>query len=213
MNQPSNRIREYRRARAMSLQELAERVGTSKSQIDKLERGQRRLTSEWMVRLAGPLECDPRALIDLSELDLHGLGPEAATFAYGTGPMLPVRGLARRDDDSEKLYFTSDPIDHVARPPVLMHTRDAYALYVVDTSMMPMYRPRQVLFVNPHKPAAAECGVVMTLRDNSVLIRQLVKQKKNDITVRAYGQRSGDTEIPLAQIASCHLIVGSIEPQ
>ncbi|MDD5585610.1 MAG: S24 family peptidase [Alphaproteobacteria bacterium] len=66
MPQPVNPIRTLRLARGLSLQQLAEAAGTSKSQIDKLEKGVRRLTVDWMVRLAKPLGCDPRDLIPAS---------------------------------------------------------------------------------------------------------------------------------------------------
>lgn len=63
-----NRIREWRQKRGWSLQQLADAIGTSKSQVDKLEKGTRRLTVEWMVRLATPLDCDPRELMVSSSL-------------------------------------------------------------------------------------------------------------------------------------------------
>jgi len=67
MTQSPNRIREKRQTLGWSLQQLADASGTSKSQIDKLEKGLRRLTVDWMVRLAKPLGCDPRDLIPVGE--------------------------------------------------------------------------------------------------------------------------------------------------
>ncbi|MEJ0062123.1 MAG: helix-turn-helix transcriptional regulator [Alphaproteobacteria bacterium] len=58
-----NHIRFWRQKRGWTLQQLAEAAGTTKAQVDKLERGSRRLTVDWMVRLAKPLGCDPRALM------------------------------------------------------------------------------------------------------------------------------------------------------
>lgn len=54
-----NRIREIRESARISVDELAERVGTSGTQIRRLESGERRLTQEWMERLASALECSP----------------------------------------------------------------------------------------------------------------------------------------------------------
>lgn len=54
-----NRIREIRRDLSLSQEKLAERVGTSKAQISKLETSQRRLTDFWLFRLADALECAP----------------------------------------------------------------------------------------------------------------------------------------------------------
>lgn len=56
------RIRALRQARGWSLQQLADRVGASKPQIDKLERGSRRLTGDWIRRVAEALEVEPEAL-------------------------------------------------------------------------------------------------------------------------------------------------------
>lgn len=47
-----NRIRELRERRDLSLQALADMVGSSAQQMHRLERGERRLSDHWMERLA-----------------------------------------------------------------------------------------------------------------------------------------------------------------
>lgn len=58
-----NRIRELREAYGLTSDELAERVGTSGAQIRRLEQGVRRLTTDWMERLAEALQCSPADFI------------------------------------------------------------------------------------------------------------------------------------------------------
>ncbi len=58
-----NRIRELRKARGLTLKRMAELLGTSNQQISHLEKGRRRLTLEWMERIAEPLECHPSDLL------------------------------------------------------------------------------------------------------------------------------------------------------
>lgn len=58
-----NRIAEVRRARGLTLKRLAELVGTSNQQISHLEKGRRRLTVEWMERIAKALDCHPFDLL------------------------------------------------------------------------------------------------------------------------------------------------------
>ena len=58
-----NRIREWRKARGMTLKQLAESVGTSNQQISHLEKGRRRLSLEWMERIADALGCHPSDLL------------------------------------------------------------------------------------------------------------------------------------------------------
>jgi DNA-binding XRE family transcriptional regulator len=58
-----NRLSELRRHKGLSQQALALLVGTGKSQIVKLERGERRLDLHWIERLSRALEVPPQALI------------------------------------------------------------------------------------------------------------------------------------------------------
>lgn len=55
----SNRIKELRLAQGWSMEALAQAANTTKSQISKLEKGERRLSQEWMERLALALGCAP----------------------------------------------------------------------------------------------------------------------------------------------------------
>lgn len=52
-----NRVREWRHRKGLSIEALARRSRTTASQISKLERGDRRLTVDWMTRLAEALGC------------------------------------------------------------------------------------------------------------------------------------------------------------
>jgi transcriptional regulator with XRE-family HTH domain len=84
------RIRALRQARGWSLQQLAERVGVSKPQIDKLERGTRRLTDDWIRRIAAALEVAPEALSAAApvraQMDTPTRRPEPEPFPESTGP-------------------------------------------------------------------------------------------------------------------------------
>lgn len=58
-----NRLREFRKARGLTLEQVAEAVGTSHQQVQRLETGARRLTLEWLTRLAAAMEYEPADLI------------------------------------------------------------------------------------------------------------------------------------------------------
>lgn len=59
----TNRIRELRDMLGWNAEELASRAGTTMKQIYRLESGERRLTLDWMNRLAAALGCAPGDLI------------------------------------------------------------------------------------------------------------------------------------------------------
>src|SRR3954447_3389753 len=80
-----NRIREFRDRAGLTMQALAERAGTSAPQINKLEKGERRMTVDWMIRLAPALGVDPKELLpDAAPADWTDPRPLA-----GPGAVLP----------------------------------------------------------------------------------------------------------------------------
>jgi len=209
-----NRIREYRQARGWSLQRLADAAGTSKGQIDKLEKGARRLTVDWMVRLAKPLQCDPRDFMgDAAQEKFQSLhfGGGNTAKNQASGALIPVRGLVRGKNKSD-FVLTPGAVDYVARPYYLAHAKDAYAFYVADDGMAPMYRRRQLLFVNPYKLPSAGGGVVILGKKGEVLIRVLIAMRPNGIAVRVYRPRMREMTIATKDIAAIHAVAGTVEP-
>lgn len=65
---PPNRLRYWRDALKLSRKDLATRVNTSPGQIQKLETGERKLTQEWMERIAPVLGRHPADLMPEHEL-------------------------------------------------------------------------------------------------------------------------------------------------
>jgi len=61
-----NRIKELREANNLSQDDLGEKAGTTGQQIGRLEKGKRKLTQEWMSRLAPHLKVTPDELLPLS---------------------------------------------------------------------------------------------------------------------------------------------------
>lgn len=58
----ANRIKELRKARDLTLEQVAERAGTTFQQVQRLENSERRLTDDWMRRIALALDVPPAAL-------------------------------------------------------------------------------------------------------------------------------------------------------
>jgi len=63
MNGKRNRIAEFRKRQGLSQEALADRLGTGRSTIVKLEHGTLRLKQDWMERLAKALHCKPYELL------------------------------------------------------------------------------------------------------------------------------------------------------
>lgn len=221
-------MRELRQAAGLSQEKLAEMAGTSQPQINKLETGQRKLTVDWAVKLAGPLGVEPAVLLGLD-------GPTAATAQapsqrparlslpplLRTAPLpqaqaqaaasMPVRAAARGGVDQE-MFLEDGPIDWIARPDYLKNARDPYAMYVVGESMMPRFRPAQLLHVNPHKPPAAGSGVVVVKCNKAVLVKEFVRRGADMVILREYRPADREFSVPLEEIDTLHTVVGLQEP-
>lgn len=101
----ANRIQEWRNKRGMSQIALAEAAGTTAPQINKLENGERKLTQEWLERLAPPLEVLPSDLL-----------PENFSRPYLSPAEQRILDMYRSLDDTEQVRWFkafraySDPI-------------------------------------------------------------------------------------------------------
>lgn len=80
----TNRIQALRKQKGLSQQALAKRIGTSGQQVGNLEAGRRKLTQDWMERLAAGLECGPA---DLLGFPLNS--PGARSTALPNAPQPP----------------------------------------------------------------------------------------------------------------------------
>jgi phage repressor protein C with HTH and peptisase S24 domain len=213
-----NRIREWRRRRDLTLEQLGAVLGTSNQQISRLEKGERRLTVDWLLRFAKALQVDPDDLLDPAD---RLRGPRASgdddmrqpignpSAASGLSDRIPVLGAARGGADQE--MYLDDPIDWVHRPTMLRDVRGAYAIYVVGESMTPRYRPGTLLFVNPFKPPRWENGVVIQMLDRTVLVKEFLGFTPQELKLLQYNP---ETELTLQRetISVVHTVVGTQEP-
>lgn len=66
-----NFIAQIRKEKKITQEELAERAGTSKVQISRLETGTRRLNSTWLERIAASLDVQPYELLPHDEVKVQ----------------------------------------------------------------------------------------------------------------------------------------------
>lgn len=62
-----NHLQTLREARGLTLRQLADRVGASRQHMSSLERGGRRLTADWLLRLSQGLDCHPCEILGADE--------------------------------------------------------------------------------------------------------------------------------------------------
>jgi phage repressor protein C with HTH and peptisase S24 domain len=220
-----NRIREFRDRANLSMQALAERAGTSAPQINKLEKGERKLTVDWMIRLGRALNVEPR---DLMVTDFPGSGmsdseqssahrfdlPSSMSVSaveFGK-PDLPVRGRAQGGATGVLMIPTEQPaVDWTYRPPQLRGVPDAFAVFAYDDSMHPMYKHGQTLWVHPHLPVKPGDGVLIIKRSDEAIIKELVRRTESELVLKQYRPREEQFSLPQEEIRVIYRIVGALD--
>jgi phage repressor protein C with HTH and peptisase S24 domain len=211
----ANRIREHRERLKLTMEELGSRVGTSKQQISKLEKRERALTQTWLEKLASALGVPPVELLPPEHFHTTERGaaralgtvrPSASGAGFELVPTMPLRET-RRVPEAQCVRFKDDVVTFVSRPAALDHARDAYAVYVFDDSMEPRYEPGDLLYVNPHLPANPGRYVVITLKDQTALVRCFVSWNGTALHTRQL-HPAEEVSIPADQVVDIHTIIG-----
>lgn len=200
----NNRIKHWREHRRLSLAELARRVGTSAQQMGRLEAGKRRLTQDWMARVAGALAVMPQDLLPEAMVtpppgigEASGAPLEMMPASLG-GRDLPVYASAQGGPSG--MLIDNSPTDWVLRPQPLLRVQKAFAVYVVGDSMEPVYEPGDLLLVHPGLPPTRGRDVLLTAQkhdgETAALVKRLVQSTPTDWIVKQYNPAA---EFPLAR--------------
>lgn len=212
-----NRIRELREARGWSQAQLALAADTSQPQIDRLEKGERRLTEQWMRRLARVLEVEPAALLADEPAQPPAVlpRPDLDTRTVLTDGLvgdrdLPVYGVTEGGRFGA-VSMSAEPIQWVRRPEPLARVPAGFGLYVAGESMEPAYRQGDIVLVHPSMPARRGDDVVLVQvdahNDRHALLKRLVDWTAEHWTVRQFNP---DEQFDLARDLWrwTHVVVG-----
>jgi transcriptional regulator with XRE-family HTH domain len=160
-----NRIAEIRKKRGLSMEKLAEKLNTSRGQIFQLETGKRKLTHEWMLRLAQALQCRPEDFITSLEKTVPVVG-----YVGAGAKVYPI-------DD----HALGEGLEQVECPPG--YDPDlVVALCVRGDSMLPMLRDGWLIFYSrdvdgvPQECINRICVVKMP--DDSIMVKEVRQGSK-----------------------------------
>lgn len=199
----TNRIRFWRQQRGWSLQQLAVAAGTTRAQIDKLERGSRRLTVDWLVRLAAPLGCDPRSLMALDENgNTHGFSEAAQAPLLHDIPLYRLTRTAQRQSHR----IAPHPAGSVPCPAFLLRVAQAYALEVKRA--LPIL-PGQILFADPSAKPKIGAWLLAQNSDGLWQLGQCQKLSTTSLTLSAAKPR-GHITLLRRHLHALHSVVAII---
>ncbi|QCO03050.1 helix-turn-helix domain-containing protein [Azospirillum argentinense] len=217
------KLKEIREARGLSQEQVAEMAGTSQPQIYKLEKGLRSMTLDWAARLAPVLGVPVSALYEFTG------GPDGgvdivSTIKGETIPLIQVKHSSTEprpplERVTMPVYaetwrgLAEEPIDEIARPANLTTARGPYALQVTSETMMPRFRPGQILHVAPKKPPVPGAGVVVQMQDGEMRLAEFVRRTADGFTLREYHPEPREFQVSQTELdGNPHTVVGLTEP-
>lgn len=187
----TNRIREWRNRRRMSLAELGEIVGLSRSEISKLESGSRRVRADHLVVLAKALKVAPEDLMDKDAVrELIGDGP----VSRPSPASLTVVQVRRHNGTI--LVLTDESSVSGDAPPQIANVPGAYAFYMPDTSMEPRIPVGALLYVNPMLPPRAGDLAVVTVEGDVPVLTSVERRSNALVAIAASAARPIDLNDP-----------------
>lgn len=151
--------------------------------------------------------------LEAEEAPQAAIGPRERVISPVTMPKdVPVHGVAACGEDGEFELNTGNPIDFVRRPERIAGSRDAYALYVVGSSMSPWREEGQVVYVAPHQPPKIGDYVVVQLRPTKggenprAFIKRLVRRNEREVVVEQF-KPAKTRSFPAKSVANVHRII------
>lgn len=206
----SNKIKEYRQFRNLSMEALGNLVGTTPSTISKIEKGIMRLSDRWMAPIAEALGVSMADLLDESETEIPASDP------IRNPPIrkrIPVYGLAAGAIAGGARILSEDAIEYVQAQRGVENVRDAYALIVTGTSMQPRFEPGDIIFINPHRPYRGGDYVVIqeeTANGIAVSIKRFVKADVDHIVTEQFNPPA-EIKFLRKQVTACQRVLTSNE--
>ncbi len=166
-----------------------------------------RVSLEWLLMGEGEMQPEQRPV---NANSLIAAPPPAG--ATDSPQDLPILGTAAAAIIGA--VTLGQAIGYLRRPPGLLSTPDAYALYVAGDSMEPRYRSGDVVYVNPHRPCRQGDDVVIQTRirpgdDIAGYVKTLVSRSPREVVARQYNPPStieyrAPTVIAVHRVLSAH---------
>lgn len=123
-------------------------------------------------------------------------------------PRVPVMGIAAGAATGQNIMHDT-PLDYVSRPPALENVPSAYAVWVRGESMLPRFRPGDLLFVHPWKQPLPGDAVIVQQRvngDPAAFVKEMVTRGDGAIICRQYNPPA-TIDYPLRTLLAVHKVL------
>jgi phage repressor protein C with HTH and peptisase S24 domain len=206
------RIREARKAREMTMVELAEAIGVTQPAISQWESGQDPPGRESLQKLSKALGVPMSLLLgEAPALAANIARKERAAAVNAMSIDVPVQGVAVGGTNGD-FRFNGQVVDYVRRPPGIANLRNVYALWILGDSMSPWNKDGDLIYVSPARPPAVGDHIVVQMHDAAdgepgiAMVKLLVGKTPTQLKLSQYNPQR-DFTVPLAKIKSIHKVL------
>lgn len=175
-----------------------------------------RVNVEWLLTGRGPMKRngvneDREQSTEKAVPEIHTgvTAPDISVFEMPRDVPIYSGAIAGEDGLFE---FNGQIVDRARRPPRLTGVKDAYALYVIGTSMFPWRDQGDLVFVHPHMPVKVNDYVVVQLKQQepggpiAAYIKRLKRRTAKEVLLEQYNPAE-TLSIPTSKIGTIHHIM------
>lgn len=206
------RIREARKAREMTMVELADVIGVTQPAISQWESGQDPPGRESLQKLSKALGVAMSALLGeapglTANISRKGRAAQVNAMAID----VPVQGVAVGGAQGD-FRFNGQVVDYVRRPPGIANLRNVYALWIHGDSMSPWNKDGDLIYVSPARPPGPGDHIVVQMQDTAdgepgiAMVKLLVGKTPTQLKLSQYNPHR-EFSLPLAKVKSIHKVL------
>jgi phage repressor protein C with HTH and peptisase S24 domain len=185
-------LKMIRKARKMTLEELANKIGTTKSNLSLVENGKIKINIDKAERIAEALNCKPT--------DLTG----STTFnAEIKSRMIPIKYFDIKASagsgllvDNETFEMISIDEEQLKRMSITADYNNIVIINAKGNSMSPTIQDNDLLFVDIEKKEIFNKKIYVINEDNLLKVKRLIKKSPNDTEVIVQSDNEVDGEYP-----------------
>lgn len=219
MKQPSaqaaamgRRIRDLRKARNMTMVELAELLEVSQPAISQWESGVTSPHRETLLELSKIFRTPVGVIMGESDEAPANAIPGPPSNGVNTMPTdVPVFGMAVGGSSGD-FRFNGQVVDYVRRPPGIAHARNVYALWIMGNSMAPWNKDGDLIYVSSARPPIAGDYVVIQLNDDpdgspgTSMVKQLVAKTPTQLKLLQHNPAK-EFAVSLTKVKAVHKVL------
>lgn len=121
--------------------------------------------------------------------------------------MVPLYGWVGAASDSRLTLADQNLRGYVPMHPNQAHVREPFALEVSDVSMVPRYKPGEIVYLAPHRWPSRDQDCVIVTRESHGFLKTFVRRDAGAIFTEQLNP-AGELTFPLDEVEAVHAVVG-----